>query len=157
MYRRDMFLVSNIIIIMILMMCKVQITESQMKSKFDVVHVNDIYGSLDFVPGMFTHLFHHTYHSHSYSLTHTHTHTHTHPSTTLFTLTTHTHSHTTHTHTHTHTHTGEDLFGHEIRYSEKEKADKRLFEAKRRRETLWKLSGYVTGERERGTEHSNDV
>ena len=67
MYRGKTFLiVLNIIII--LMMCKVQITESQMKSKFDVIHVNDIYGSLDFVPGTFT--FTHTLTPH----THTHTH-----------------------------------------------------------------------------------
>ena len=102
MYRGKTFLiVLNIIII--LMMCKVQITESQMKSKFDVIHVNDIYGSLDFVPGTFT-------------FTHTHLHL-----------------------THTHTQTGEDLFGHVDKIlTKKEMSDKRLFEAKRRRETLWK-------------------
>ena len=107
MYRREMFLVSNIIIIMILMTCKVQITESQMKSKFDVVHVNDIYGSLDFVPGMFTHPLSTTLitHTHTQNLSHTHTHTHTPLPTTLFTHS-HTHTHTPHTYTtHTHTHT----------------------------------------------------
>jgi hypothetical protein len=91
--------------------------DSNQPEKFDIVHVNDIYGSLDFVPGTLYSTIHHT---------------------------------RGRAHTHTHTHTGEDLFGHVDRIlSEKEKAEKRVKEATRRRETLWKQFQGTLPEHER--------
>ena len=70
--------------------------DSNQPEKFDIVHVNDIYGSLDFVPGTLYSTIHHTRgraHKHKHKETHTNTHTHTH----------------THTHTRARTNTNTKL------------------------------------------------